>query len=185
MLSVLFRAAWVDMFIKYNKIIPSSAAVTRLFTQGSDIMMAKRTSVNSDNIGIGLHEKGTWTCSIWDLHNNNSSRRFRNEHAISSSVLLMSTTTLLWPSCVCYGIRKPWKSSGKACSVPPPTPSLPAPLWCPTLSSRYQTLEQPDTKTGAENQPISAQYDANYCLHLKHTLDNLIVILNNVTCIRF
>ncbi|KAG0720125.1 hypothetical protein GWK47_006974 [Chionoecetes opilio] len=50
--------AWVDVFVKYNTAIPSSAAVERLFSQGSDIMKAKRASLTSDNfeILVFLHE---------------------------------------------------------------------------------------------------------------------------------
>ncbi|KAG0727145.1 hypothetical protein GWK47_000391 [Chionoecetes opilio] len=45
----LSRAASVDVFVKYNTAIPSSVAVERLFSQGSDIMKAKRASLTSDN----------------------------------------------------------------------------------------------------------------------------------------
>ncbi|KAG0694306.1 hypothetical protein GWK47_027269 [Chionoecetes opilio] len=45
----LCRAAWVDVFVKYNTAIPSSAAVERLFSQGSDIMKAKRANLTSNN----------------------------------------------------------------------------------------------------------------------------------------
>ncbi|KAG0727703.1 hypothetical protein GWK47_034103 [Chionoecetes opilio] len=45
MFPALSRAAWVDVFVKYNTAIPSSAAVERLFSQGSYIMKAKRASI--------------------------------------------------------------------------------------------------------------------------------------------
>ncbi|KAG0725579.1 hypothetical protein GWK47_038374 [Chionoecetes opilio] len=47
MFPALSRAAWVDVFVKYNTAIPSSAAVERLFSQGADIMKAKRASLTS------------------------------------------------------------------------------------------------------------------------------------------
>ncbi|KAG0726090.1 hypothetical protein GWK47_037303 [Chionoecetes opilio] len=50
--------AWVDVFVKYNTAIPSSAAVERLFSQGSDIMKAKRASLTSDNFEILVFMKG-------------------------------------------------------------------------------------------------------------------------------
>ncbi|KAG0724920.1 hypothetical protein GWK47_039601 [Chionoecetes opilio] len=57
MFPALSRVAWVDVFVKYNTAIPSSAAVERLFSQGSDIMKAKRASLTSDNFErlVGLH----------------------------------------------------------------------------------------------------------------------------------
>ncbi|KAG0721138.1 hypothetical protein GWK47_006515 [Chionoecetes opilio] len=59
MFPALSHAAWVDVFVKYNTAIPSSAAVERLFSQGSEIMKAKRASLTSDSFErlIGLHER--------------------------------------------------------------------------------------------------------------------------------
>ncbi|KAG0724739.1 hypothetical protein GWK47_039997 [Chionoecetes opilio] len=58
MFPALSHATWVDVFVKYNTAIPSSAAVERLFSQGSEVMKAKRTSLTSDSFErlIGLHE---------------------------------------------------------------------------------------------------------------------------------
>ncbi|KAG0725622.1 hypothetical protein GWK47_000437 [Chionoecetes opilio] len=57
MFPALSRVAWVDVFVKYNTAIPSSAAVKGLFSQGVDIMKAKRASLTSNNFKIGLHER--------------------------------------------------------------------------------------------------------------------------------
>ncbi|KAG0714334.1 putative uncharacterized transposon-derived protein F52C9.6 [Chionoecetes opilio] len=42
MFPALSHADWVDVFVRYNTAIPSSAAVERLFAQGSDIMKRER-----------------------------------------------------------------------------------------------------------------------------------------------
>ncbi|KAG0728824.1 hypothetical protein GWK47_031681 [Chionoecetes opilio] len=58
MFPAFFRAAWVDVFVKYNMAIPSSAAVERLFSQGSDIMKAKKASLTSGNFERLVYMKG-------------------------------------------------------------------------------------------------------------------------------
>ncbi|KAG0720164.1 hypothetical protein GWK47_049011 [Chionoecetes opilio] len=58
MFPALFRAAGVDVFVTYNTAIPSSAAVERLCSQGSDIMKAKRASLTSDNFERLVFMKG-------------------------------------------------------------------------------------------------------------------------------
>ncbi|KAG0728968.1 hypothetical protein GWK47_031328 [Chionoecetes opilio] len=58
MFPALFRAAWVDVFVKYNTAIPSSADVERLLSQGADIMKAKRASLTSDNFKRLVFMKG-------------------------------------------------------------------------------------------------------------------------------
>ncbi|KAG0722743.1 hypothetical protein GWK47_043938 [Chionoecetes opilio] len=58
MFLALSRAAWVDVFVKYNTAIPSSAAVERLFSQGVDIMKAKRASLTSNTCERLVFMKG-------------------------------------------------------------------------------------------------------------------------------
>ena len=46
------------MFIKYNTPLPSSAAVERLFSKGSDVLRAKRSSLTADNFETLLFIRG-------------------------------------------------------------------------------------------------------------------------------
>jgi hypothetical protein len=55
---MLNRAAWIDLFIKYNTPLPSSAAVERLFSMGSYILRAKRSSLTADNFEKLLFIRG-------------------------------------------------------------------------------------------------------------------------------
>ena len=47
---VFYRRPWVEVFLKYNTGIPSSAAIERFFV-GSDVMKPKRTMLSSENFG--------------------------------------------------------------------------------------------------------------------------------------
>ena len=54
----LNQNAWVKAFVQYNTAIPSSAAVERLFSMGSDIMGPKRTRLTSKNFEVLVFLKG-------------------------------------------------------------------------------------------------------------------------------
>ncbi|KAG0722182.1 hypothetical protein GWK47_044992 [Chionoecetes opilio] len=52
------REVWVDLFIKYNTPLPSSAAVERLFSTAGDVLRAKRSSLEEVNFEELVFLKG-------------------------------------------------------------------------------------------------------------------------------
>ena len=46
---VFHRRAWVEVFLKYNTDIPSSTAIERVFSVGSDVMKPKKATLSSKN----------------------------------------------------------------------------------------------------------------------------------------
>lgn len=54
----LHRDEWVEVFIRYNTPLPSSAAVERLFSSGGDILRSKRASLTSANFESLVFLKG-------------------------------------------------------------------------------------------------------------------------------
>ncbi|KAG0714231.1 Death-associated protein kinase 2 [Chionoecetes opilio] len=53
-----WKSAWVDLFIKHNTPVPSSAAVERLFSMGSDILRPKRSALTASNFEKLVFLKG-------------------------------------------------------------------------------------------------------------------------------
>lgn len=49
---------FINLFIKYNTAIPSSAAVERLFSTGKDILTPKRASLSDENLNMLMFMKG-------------------------------------------------------------------------------------------------------------------------------
>jgi hypothetical protein len=65
---LLYRDAWLDLFVRYNTALPSSAAVERLFSTGSDILRPKRSTLTADNFEKLVFLKGNLhllTASKW------------------------------------------------------------------------------------------------------------------------
>jgi hypothetical protein len=46
------------LFIKYNMDVPSSSAVERLFSQGNDILKAKRASLSDETFEMLMYLRG-------------------------------------------------------------------------------------------------------------------------------
>ena len=46
---VFHRRAWIEVFLKCNTGIPSSVAIERVFSVGSDVMKPKRATLSSEN----------------------------------------------------------------------------------------------------------------------------------------
>ncbi|KAG0711100.1 hypothetical protein GWK47_021383 [Chionoecetes opilio] len=63
------RQIWVDLFIRYNTPVPSSAAVERLFSMGSDVMRPKRSSLTAKNFEKLVFLKGNMNLlkGWWEL----------------------------------------------------------------------------------------------------------------------
>ena len=45
----MYRESWVDVFLMYNTLSPSSPAAERLFPGGAAILIAKRVGLRSRN----------------------------------------------------------------------------------------------------------------------------------------
>lgn len=58
MFPTLYRTVWVEIFLKCNTAIPSSVAVELVFSQGSDIIRPKKSSLTSDNFEWFVFLKG-------------------------------------------------------------------------------------------------------------------------------
>ncbi|KAG0725684.1 hypothetical protein GWK47_038132 [Chionoecetes opilio] len=69
MFSMEHRQIWVDLFIRYNTPVPSSAAVERLFSMGSDVMRPKRSSLTAKNFEKLVFLKGNMNLlkGRWEL----------------------------------------------------------------------------------------------------------------------
>ncbi|QQP40754.1 Uncharacterized protein FKW44_014906 [Caligus rogercresseyi] len=52
------REAWMELFIKYNTPLPSSAAVERLFSMASDVLRAMRSCLTAENFENLIFMKG-------------------------------------------------------------------------------------------------------------------------------
>ena len=53
-----YRDVWIQVFLKYNTSLPSSAAVERIFSTAGDIIRPKRSSLSSSNFEELVFWKG-------------------------------------------------------------------------------------------------------------------------------
>ncbi|KAG0722180.1 Tripartite motif-containing protein 65 [Chionoecetes opilio] len=82
------RQIWVDLFIRYNAPVPSSAAVERLFSMGSDVMRPKRSSLTAKNFEKLVFLKGNMNLlkGRWELEDSDEDySQFKNLRAKLSS----------------------------------------------------------------------------------------------------
>ena len=75
----------VDLFIRYNTAIPSSAAVERLFSNGKDILTAKRAKLSDANFERLMFMKG----------NQHHVAGMQAEQAVSGRNIINTSTLIL------------------------------------------------------------------------------------------
>jgi hypothetical protein len=56
--------ALIDLFVRYNTAMPSSAAVERLFSLGKDINRAKRSSLSDESFNMLMFTKGNMNANL-------------------------------------------------------------------------------------------------------------------------
>ena len=61
---VFHRRAWIEVFLKYDTGIPSSAAIERVFSVGSDVMKPKRATLSSENFKRSVFIRENENCVL-------------------------------------------------------------------------------------------------------------------------